>query len=247
MRHATDADHVIAVSTIVSRERRIGQAVLRGMFWGIGHSITLVIVGGIIIFFGLVVPRKLGLSLELSVGVMLVLLGISNVISFRRWLATKARLGSATSEHLHVHPQHHNDFIHTHPHGHTAATHGHDENRIPTIRLDRLFENVRFYKALRPIMVGVVHGLAGSAAVALLVLPLIQQPLWGILYLAIFGAGTIGGMVLITAAIAMPVAYTAHRFNRFHHGLGLASGFASVAFGLLLIYQIGFVQGLLIR
>jgi high-affinity nickel-transport protein len=115
---------------------------------------------------------------------------------------------------------------------------------VPTTLLDHLFNHIRPYNALRPIIVGVVHGLAGSAAVTLLVLPLLQKPLLGILYLGVFGAGTIGGMIVITALIAMPVAYTAQRFTRFHRGLGLASGFLSVCFGTVLIYQIGFVQGL---
>ncbi len=97
---------------------------------------------------------------------------------------------------------------------------------------------------MRPLVVGVVHGLAGSAAVALLVIPIIPNPFWAMVYLLVFGIGTIAGMMLITAAIALPVSYTATRSAVFHHRLGLASGFLSVGFGLFMVFEIGFVQGL---
>jgi high-affinity nickel-transport protein len=96
---------------------------------------------------------------------------------------------------------------------------------------------------LRPIVIGIVHGLAGSAAVALLVLPIIRNPAWGLAYLLIFGLGTIAGMMLITAAIAVPITYTT-RFQFFNRHLGTAAGALSFGFGLFLVYQIGFVDGL---
>ena len=167
MRHATDSDHVIAVTTIVSQQRKIGSAALTGIFWGIGHSITLLIVGGAIILFGVVIPERLGMSLEFCVALMLILLGLLNLGSFRRSL-NEVQLSE-----------------HSHPHG--------------------------FYLRLRPVFVGVVHGLAGSAAVALLVLPLIREPGWATFYLLIFGAGTIAGMMLITVIVAVPITYSANR------------------------------------
>ena len=109
--------------------------------------------------------------------------------------------------------------------------------------LDRHFGRLKTYQALRPLAVGTVHGLAGSAAVALLVLPIIHSPIWAMSYLAIFGVGTIAGMMLITAAIAVPVVYST-RFRFQHRHLGTAAGILSVVFGLFLIYQIGFVDGL---
>ena len=104
-------------------------------------------------------------------------------------------------------------------------------------------ERLRFYQTLRPIVIGIVHGLAGSAAIALLVLPIIRNPIWAMAYLLIFGIGTIAGMMLITAAIAVPVTYSA-RFQLLHRHLGTAAGVISLGFGLFLVYQIGFVDGL---
>jgi high-affinity nickel-transport protein len=112
--------------------------------------------------------------------------------------------------------------------------------------LDRRLAHLGAYRAVRPLVVGVVHGLAGSAAVALLVLGTIRDAGWAVAYLLVFGVGTVAGMLLITTALAMPVAYAARRFERLHRGLGLAAGVLSLAFGVFLFYQLGFVHGLFI-
>lgn len=239
MRHATDSDHVVAVTTIVSRQRKIGSAAMTGVLWGIGHSITLLVVGGAIILFGVVIPKRLGMGLEFCVAVMLVLLGWLNLRAFRRSVDSVSR-----DDHVHEHTHRHGDFVHSHPHGHNPEKHGHSESEVPTARLDRRFGRSHFYRILRPIIVGVVHGLAGSAAVALLVLPVIRDPMWALLYLLIFGVGTIAGMMLITAAIAAPITYSANRFQLFNRYVGAAAGMLSLIFGLFLFYQIGFVDGL---
>lgn len=235
MRHATDSDHVVAVTTIVSRQRSVGSAAWTGIFWGIGHSLTLLVVGGAIVLFGIVVPTRLGLSLEFCVALMLILLGALNL---RTTLRSVESIGA---QHEHAHP--HGDYVHVHEHGHDRVTHGHDEEAVPPARLDRYFGSSRFYQALRPIVIGTVHGLAGSAAVALLVLPIIHDPIWAIGYLLIFGVGTIAGMMLITVAIAVPISYST-RFRFFYRHLGTAAGALSLGFGLFLAYQIGFVDGL---
>jgi ABC-type nickel/cobalt efflux system permease component RcnA len=241
MRHATDSDHVIAVSTIVSRERDVRHAAIIGMFWGFGHSITLLVVGGAIVVFGLVIPERLGLTLELCVAFMLIALGAFNLrIAIRSF---RAKSIFTPHEH-HEHPHRHGDYIHSHPHRHAPETHGHSEESVPPARLDRRFGESRTYRALRPTIIGTVHGLAGSAAVALLVLPLIREPLWAFFYLCIFGAGTIAGMMLITTAIAVPFSCNA-RFGFLHRHLGAAAGVVSFGFGFFLVYQIGFVNGLL--
>lgn len=238
MKHATDSDHVVAVTTIVSRQRSIGSAALTGIFWGIGHSLTLLVVGGAIIFFGIVIPERLGLSLEFCVALMLILLGALNLRVTMRSIQR-----CAAGDHAHDHIHRHGDYAHTHSHGHAPETHGHADETVPPARLDCIFGGVKSYRAIRPIVIGIVHGLAGSAAVALLVLPIIQRPMWALAYLLVFGLGTIAGMMLMTATIAVPITYTA-RFDFFHRHFGTVAGVLSVGFGLFLAYQIGFVDGL---
>jgi len=244
MRHATDSDHVVAVTTIVSRQHSIGSAAWTGIFWGVGHSLTLLAIGGAIILFGLVVPERLGMSFEFCVALMLILLGAFNL------RATFRAVENVSADHdegvFHQHAHRHGDYIHSHPHGHEPATHGHDEDAVPSAKLDHWFGGSIFYQALRPLVIGTVHGLAGSAAVALLILPIIHDPVWAMAYLTIFGVGTIAGMMLITAAIAVPVSYST-RFQFLHRHLGTAAGVLSLAFGFFLVYQIGFVDGLFIR
>lgn len=225
MRHATDADHVVAVSTIVSRRRTLRAAAPIGMLWGIGHTLTILLVGGAIILFGIVIPPRLGLGMEFSVAIMLVLLGALNVRSVLR----DARAIAGAHSHSHD-PAHVHDGL-VHVHGDAAQV----RSAGPALRA---------LGGLRPLLVGIVHGLAGSAAVALLVLGAIEDASLALVYLLVFSLGTIAGMVLITTALAVPVAAAAQRFASFHRVLGVATGLASVAFGGLLVYEIGFVQGL---
>ena len=241
MRHATDPDHVIAVTTIVSRQRNIRHAALIGVLWGLGHTITILLVGSGIILFGIVIPPRLGLSMELSVGLMLVLLGIMNLTGMMRWISNSL---SPAHRHEHAHEHAHGDFIHSHAHSHSPEAHGHSEKATPVNWMDRAFGRLGLYQIIRPLAVGIVHGLAGSAAVALLVLTTIRVPAWAVLYLLVFGVGTVAGMMLITAAIAVPFTISNNRFARLNRGLGLASGVLSLAFGLFIVYQMGFVNGL---
>jgi ABC-type nickel/cobalt efflux system permease component RcnA len=200
MRHATDPDHVVAVTTIVSREQRVSRAGGIGILWGLGHTVTILFVGGAIVLFDVVIPPRLGLSMELAVALMLVCLGMLSL----------ARMGRPPSP-VPVG----NGWFHVH------------------------------HQAIRPLAIGVVHGLAGSAAVALLVLATIHDPLWGVGYLAVFGVGTIAGMMLITMAISVPFAYTSRRLKGFNRSLGLVSAVSSLVFGSFLVYEIAFVDGLL--
>lgn len=242
MRHALDPDHVIAVATIVSRQRNALGAALIGALWGIGHTVTVTLVGGAIIAFQLVIPPRLGLAMEFSVGLMLIALGIVSLVAFRRQLRGLPHVHVPESG-THVHPHSHSDYVHTHPHGHEGGAHGHADDQTPLSRLDRLFGKLGVYQTVRPVVVGLVHGLAGSAAVALLVLATIRDPLWAIVYLVLFGIGTIVGMMLITAAIALPFVYSARRFAGVNRYLGLAAGLLSLALGLFLTYEIGLVDG----
>jgi high-affinity nickel-transport protein len=242
MRHATDPDHVIAISTIVSRQRTMWSAAAIGTVWGIGHTLTIVVVGGAIIVFSVVIPPRLGLSMEMAVALMLVILGLWNltgVLQRVRGLFTAGRAGG-----LHAHAHSHGDYGHSHPHGHELGSHGHGEDETPQAWLDRRLGRLGVYQVVRPLVVGVVHGLAGSAAIALLVLATIRNPWLAITYLLLFGLGTVAGMMLITVAIAAPLAYGANRFGRLGRHLRLASGLLSLGFGLFLVYRIGFVGGL---
>lgn len=205
MRHATDPDHIVAVAAIVARQRSIRAAAVTGAMWAFGHTLTIVVVGGAIILFGWVIPPRVGLSMELSVGLMLIVLGVMNLTS-----AVQTIRGRATAS-----PD-------------SAAS-------LSALGTSR---------AVRPLIVGIVHGLAGSAAVALLVLAVIGQSAWSLLYLVVFGAGTIVGMVLVTAAVGIPFAASGNQFERSHRTLRIATGAVSVAFGLMIAYKIGVVDGL---
>lgn len=188
MRHATDPDHIVAVTTIVSRERSVAKAAWIGAVWGVGHTITLLLVGGAIIGFKIAFNARLGLSLELSVAIMLIVLGLLNIFDVR------------------------------------ANAHG--------------------FSASRPFFVGIVHGLAGSAGAALLIVPLIDDPRWAALYLFTFGLGTVVGMAVITLTIAVPSLLATAHLPSLQRSLRLASGTVSLVFGIYLAHKIGFGDGL---
>lgn len=191
MRHATDPDHVVAVTTIVSHQRSLAKAARTGVLWGIGHTATIILVGGAIIVLKVqlsAIPPRVGLTLEFAVAVMLVVLGLMTLAGGER------RVADSTA---------------------------------------------------RPLTVGFVHGLAGSAAVATLPqVALIPNPGWALAYLGVFGLGTIVGMLLITASIAAPSLLAVNKFAGLNRQLRIASGVASIAFGLFLAHRIGFVDGL---
>jgi high-affinity nickel-transport protein len=244
MRHATDPDHVIAVTTIVSRQRTTAGAALLGLLWGVGHTLTILVVGAGIILLGWVIPPRVGLSLELSVGLMLIVLGLMNLTGVLQRITESVTPPAGQPGTMHAHPHAHDDYVHTHLHGHEPEAHPHAPDQTPLARLDRRLGRLGLYQAARPLVVGVVHGLAGSAAVALLVLTTIGDTVWSILYLLVFGVGTIAGMMLITAGIAWPLTYVGARFARLPHRLRVASGLISLVVGLALAYQVGVVDGL---
>lgn len=194
VRHATDPDHVVAVTAIAARYRRLAPAALVGAVWGLGHSLTIFIVGGAIVLFNLTVPPRVGLGFEFAVGLALTTVGAINVFGRGGFL-----------------PQ--DDHA----------------TRIPTGRAFGL---------------GLVHGLAGSAAVALLVLAAVTDPRMGLLYLGVFGLGTTLGMVLVTLGLAAPVHLMGGRWPTLGVPLRLVTGTLSLAFGVYVIYQTGWVSGL---
>ena len=224
MRHALDPDHVIAITTIVSRQKATIRAALIGVLWGIGHTFTILVVGAAIILFNLAIPARLGLSMELAVGAMLILLGILNLTGVLQWA--------------------HNRYTgHDHSNPDELITRVEDPAPNPG-PVGSAVRALGLYNILRPLFVGIVHGLAGSAAVALLVMTTIKDPRWALAYLLIFGFGTIAGMMIITAAISTPFVHTARKFSNWNRRMAVASGLLSLGFGLFVSYQIGFVDGL---
>jgi hypothetical protein len=244
MRHATDPDHVIAVSTIVSRERSIAKAGWIGALWGIGHTLTILLVGAAIILFGLAIPTRLGLTMEFSVGLMLILLGILNLTGAMKWLSEKFSPAHPRVTGSHVHLHEHGSQLHLHWHAHQPGKEHHAESLTPPSWMTASVGRLGLFQTLRPLCVGLVHGLAGSAAVALLVLGTIREPKWAVLYLLIFGVGTIAGMMLITSAISLPFSFAGYRFAWLNKSLVFGSGLLSLSFGFFVCYQIGFVDGL---
>jgi high-affinity nickel-transport protein len=218
MRHSTDPDHVVAVSTIVSRQHSIKNSATIGALWGLGHTLTIFLVGSAIIVFGVVIPPRMGLAMEFVVALMLIVLGVLNLTGLMSWIT-----------------QH---FTPTTSNGASVSTSGLKG------KFDRTVATLGVYQTFRPFVIGLVHGLAGSAAVALLVLSTIKSPLWATAYLLVFGGGTMVGMMAMTIAMSLPLVYTSKRYVRTSRLITLTSGVVSVAFGLFLVYQIGIVNGL---
>jgi ABC-type nickel/cobalt efflux system permease component RcnA len=225
MRHSTDPDHVVAVSTIVSKQRSIRNAVLIGTFWGLGHTVTIFAVGCLIILFGVVIPPRIGLSMEFSVAVMLIALGMLNLTGLMRRIAGRlSNVPSLRDQKL-------------------SPAQASKSPRAAAF-LEYAIDRMGVFQCVRPLVIGIVHGLAGSAAVALLVLSTIHNPIWASGYLLIFGAGTMLGMMCMTTAMAIPLAYAGNRFTHISRCLGVASGLVSLCFGAFLVYQLGFLGGL---
>jgi high-affinity nickel-transport protein len=223
MRHSTDADHVVAISTIVSKQRSIRNAAMIGSVWGLGHTITIFAVGSLIILFGVEIPPRVGLAMEFCVALMLILLGILNLTGILNRITTYLTPSGRKQD----------------------VSLLQNANKL-TLRakLDRSIATFGWYQCIRPLVIGLVHGLAGSAAVALLVLTTIHNPYWATAYLIIFGIGTMIGMMCMTAVIAIPLTYAGDRFTNLSRYFGLASGMVSLCFGTFLVYRLGFVGGL---
>jgi hypothetical protein len=229
VQHATDADHLVAVATIVSRERRFGAGALVGALWGLGHTATLSLAGAAVIGLNLTFTTGLTVGLELVVAAMLVVLGASRLREAMRGF------GSAPPRHLlaaHVAEHEHGgvEALHSHAHAHHGTLHRHPHLHPSRRLLQALGGEPRRF-ALRPLIVGAVHGMAGSAAVSLLVLATVRSSAAVVIYLALFGAGTIAGMTALTAVMAYPVTL-AVRFERARQALAVLAGAGSIAFGI---------------
>lgn len=219
MRHATDADHLAAVATLATRSRSVGHTVVQGIAWGTGHTLTLMLFGGAVLVLGAVVPAQAAQALELAVGVMLVLLGADALYRLRR-------------ERIHFHAHRHADGVaHFHAHSHRGEGAPHDPARHEHV-------HARGFPA-RALLVGMVHGMAGSAALILLSLEALRSPAWGFVYIAIFGLGSILGMAALSAAIAVPLRLTSRHLKPTYDGLSAAVGLATILLGCYIVCRIG--------
>jgi sulfite exporter TauE/SafE len=208
LQHATEADHLAAVSTIVSEKKNLFTASLVGGLWGIGHTISLFAVGLLVILLKFQISESVEAKLEACVGAMLVLLGLNAL----------RKLFQASKVHVHSHE--HDGHKHVHIH-----THGKDSERSH----HRL--------SPRSIVIGMVHGLAGSAALMLLVVPTIPSPAIALLYIVIFGVGSIGGMMAMSFLIGLPFHFTAGRFDVLNRGIRMIAGIFSLGLGFSIIYE----------
>jgi sulfite exporter TauE/SafE len=223
MRHATDADHLAAVATLATRSRSVAHTVAQGIAWGTGHTLTLMLCGGAVLVLGLVVPAQAAQALELAVGVMLVALGADALYRLRR-------------ERVHFHPHRHADSVaHFHAHSHRGDGAPHDPARHE-------HPHPRGFPG-RALLVGMVHGMAGSAALILLSLEALRSPAWGFAYIAIFGLGSILGMAALSAAIAVPLRLTSRHLKRTYDGLSATVGLATILLGCYMMYRIGVGDG----
>jgi ABC-type nickel/cobalt efflux system permease component RcnA len=218
MQHALEADHVAAVVAIATRGSSVGGIVRQGAAWGLGHAVTLLVVGAAVLSIDSAVPEGLARMLELAVGVMLLLLGLDVL---RRLLRQRV--------HFHLH-RHGDGVVHVHAHSHAgeqgphdAGLHRHDHPRdLP----------------LRALMIGVVHGLAGSAALVVLALATVQSALTGLVYIALFGFGSIVGMAALSTVIAVPIGWSARLLTWSNRGLQAAIGCATTGLGGVIVYEV---------
>ncbi|PYS44595.1 MAG: urease accessory protein UreH [Acidobacteria bacterium] len=213
LRHALDPDHIAAVSTIVSESRSVRRSSLIGTCWGLGHTMSLLIAGVLVIALKIQISDRAALWMEFAVALMLILLGLKAILrSLRGWR-------------IHVHRHTHDGRSHSHMHLHRPSEeHAHQHRHL--IR-----------SGARPFLVGMVHGMAGSAALMILVLATIPSAVAGLIYIAVFGLGSVGGMLIMSSLISLPFILTRKRFNVLSQGLQVAVGLFSLSFGLFLTWQ----------
>lgn len=215
LRHALDPDHLVAVSTIVSEHKSVGRSTLVGTFWGLGHTASLLAMSVVLLFLRASIPERIALWMEIPVALMLITLGVITIL----------RVTREGDLRIHSHTHAHNETgTHAHIHIHTQAEHSHRH---------RLFRVGR-----KPFVVGMVHGVAGSAALTLAVLTTIPSIALGIVYIAVFGIGSIGGMLMMSALIGLPFAATARRFSMINGRIRFVAGLFSIFFGLMLAWNL---------
>lgn len=231
LRHATEVDHIIAVSAVVSEQRKLARSILVGALWGAGHTASLVVAGILVLALRVAIPERVADWLEFGVALMIIGLGASALVR-----ALRRRRADA-----HIHRHRHDGLSHVHIHFHESET----EHAAPPAQEAAAHTHALARVGFKPFVIGAVHGLAGSAALTLLVLAQIDSAALGLLYLAVFGLGSIGGMVLMSGLIGLPFALAARRVSGLHYGLQTVAGAVSIVFGLWYAYATGVASGLL--
>lgn len=217
IKHAIEPDHVIAVSTIASQSKKLWHASLTGVFWGIGHTLTLFIIGIFLIFMKGEISEKWAMTLEFLVGIMLVYLGVKTILSFKN---------------IHLHHHKHDGDDHKHVHSHqSCGEHKHGHKHKNTTYLQSMF-------------IGLVHGLAGSGAMALLTMSTVKSVGDAAIYIFIFGGGTVIGMLFFTTIIGIPFVLSKKR-GTISRPLGIITGVISTVFGIYYMYNLGVNDGLI--
>lgn len=206
--HAIEADHLAAVSAIVSEKKNLLTAAIIGGFWGLGHTISLFVVGALMIFLKLQISETTEARLEAIVGGMLVLLGINALYKIY------------TAKEIHAHTHEHGSRAHTHVHLHDGEKEESHHRFSP-----------------RSVVIGMIHGLAGSAGLMLIVIPSISSPTLALFYILIFGIGSIAGMMLMSLLIGLPFHFTANKFDFLNKTVRVCAGLFSFLLGISIIYE----------
>ena len=217
LKHATEVDHVVAVSTIASQQRNVLRSALVGALWGAGHTASLLIVGVIVLSLRIAIPKSVSNWFEFGVALMIIGLGTAAL-----WSALRKR-GD-----VHVHEHTHEGMAHVHIHFHESETRH---------KAERKHSHAVSVVGIKPVLIGMMHGLAGSGALTLLVLTQIESVWVGFLYLAIFGFGSIVGMLVMSSLIGLPFALSSRSLSSLHHRMQLAAAIVSIAFGFWYAYQ----------
>lgn len=222
LKHATEVDHVVAVSTIVSQDKSILRSATVGALWGAGHTASLLAIGAIVLLFRVAIPARVTGWLEFGVALMIIGLGVAALYRALR-----------KSSEVHVHQHSHDGLSHAHIHFHENET----KHEVSSAKAhSHALKQVGW----KPVLIGTMHGLAGSGALTLLVLTQIQSPWLGLMYLAIFGVGSIVGMLLMSGLIGLPFALTSRNLTNMHHRLQTVAAVLSICFGIWYAYQTGF-------
>ena len=220
LKHATEVDHVVAISTIVSRHKNVFRSAFVGALWGAGHTASLMAIAIVVLWFRIAIPERVSGWLEFGVALMIIGLGVSAL-----WRALRS------DGQMHVHQHTHGDVAHTHVHFHEHETrHERSARSQHSHRVSRV--------GWKPVMVGMMHGLAGSGALTLLVLTQISSAWVGLLYVLTFGFGSIAGMLLMSGLIGLPFALTSRKLTHAHQGLQTVAAILSICFGIWYAYKV---------